>query len=78
MPTSIIRGPYRFFFYAGDRSEPIHAHVQRDNAEAKFWLSPVRLAWNKGFSGTELRKIEKMTQDNEYQLIEFWNEYFNS
>ena len=52
--------------------------MQRDDAEVQFWLSPVRFAWNKGFSGTELRKIEKMTQDDEYQLIEFWNEYFNS
>ena len=59
MPASIIRGPYRFFFYAGDRSEPIHAHVQRYNAEAKFWLSPVRLAWNKGFSGRSCGSLKK-------------------
>ena len=51
MPTSLRIGPYRFFFYAGDRNELAHTHVQRDDAEAKFWLAPVRLAWNRGFSG---------------------------
>lgn len=77
MPTSLRIGPYRFFFYAGDRNEPPDTHVQRDNAEAKFWLSPVRLAWNRGFSGAELRRIEGVTEENETRLIETWNEYFD-
>ena len=78
MPTSLRVGPYRFFFYAGDRGEPPHTHVARDEKEAKFWISPVRLAWNGGFSGSELRKIEKITEENEPQLKESWNEFFNS
>lgn len=77
MPTSLRIGPYRFFFYAGDRHEPPHIHVQRDNPEAKFWLSPVRLAWNRGFSGAELRRIENVTEENETRLIDTWNEYFD-
>ena len=77
MPTSLRIGPYRFFFYAGDRHEPPHTHVQRDNAETKFWLSPVRLAWNRGFSGAELRRVESITEENETRLIDTWNEYFD-
>ncbi len=77
MPTSLRIGPYRFFFYAGDRNEPAHAHVQRDDAEAKFWLAPVRLAWNRGFSAAELRRIERITEENETRLIEIWNDYFD-
>ncbi len=76
MPTSLRIGPYRFFFYAGDRNEPVHTHVQRENAEAKFWLGPVRLAWNRGFSGPELRRIERIAAENEARLTEIWNEYF--
>ncbi len=34
------------FFYGGDRPEPIHVHVTREDAVAKFWLEPVRLAPN--------------------------------
>ncbi len=77
MPTSIRIGPYRFFFYAGDRAEPPHTHVQRDNAEAKFWLSPVRLAWNGGFPGSELRRVEQLAEEHETVLLEKWNDYFD-
>jgi hypothetical protein len=77
MPTSLRIGPYRFFFYAGDRNEPPHTHVQRDEAEAKFWLRAVRLAWNRGFSGAELRKIESLTEEHEAKLLEIWNDYFD-
>jgi hypothetical protein len=77
MPTSLRIGPYRFFFCAGDRGEPVHTHVQRENAEAKFWLGPVRLAWNRGFSGPELRRIERIAAENQVRLTEIWNEYFD-
>ena len=43
MPTLLRGGPFRFFFYLGDRGEPPHVHVQRDNHIAKFWLNPVTL-----------------------------------
>jgi hypothetical protein len=42
MPTVLRAGPYRFFFYAGDRDEPPHIHVERDDHTAKFWLDQVR------------------------------------
>jgi Domain of unknown function (DUF4160) len=44
MPTVLRNGPYRCYFYAGDREEPPHVHVERDATVAKFWLDPVRLA----------------------------------
>ena len=78
MPTILRIGPYRFFHYAGDRYEPPHTHVHRDDAEAKFWLVPVRLAWNRGFPGAELRRIERITEENESRLMEIWNEYFGA
>ncbi len=36
MPTVPHDGPYRFFFYASDRDEPVHIHVERDDDIAKF------------------------------------------
>ena len=38
-------------FYSGDRSEPPHVHVERDDDEPKFWLRPVALAANWRFLG---------------------------
>lgn len=49
MPTVLRLGPYRFFFYAGDRDEPPHVHVKRDNRLAKFWLDPAKLERSGGF-----------------------------
>jgi len=77
MPTILRSGPYRFFFYAGDRDEPPHVHVERDDCEAKFWLDPVRLVRSYGFAANEINKIEKLTFKNQHDLLDRWNEFFN-
>ena len=76
MPTVLRTGPYRFYFYSSDRAEPPHVHVARDASVAKFWLDPVRLAWSRGFSATELRAIEAIVAENVQQLLEAWNAFF--
>jgi hypothetical protein len=76
MPTVLRSGPYRFFFYAGDRDEPPHVHVERDDGEAKFWLDPVRLARSHGFAANEINKIEKLIVENLQHLMDGWNEFF--
>lgn len=77
MPTLLKIGPYRFFCYAGDRDEPPHVHIERDNDEAKYWLAPIRLQKNKGFNRAELNRIQKLVQDNKEALLEGWDEFFN-
>ena len=77
MPTVLRRGPYRFYFYSSDRDEPPHVHVARESNEAKFWLDPVRLTWSRGFSGTEVRKIEAIAREHVQELMESWNAFFS-
>jgi hypothetical protein len=77
MPTALRTGPYRFFFYAGDRDEPPHSHVERDSNIAKFWIDPVRLQNSGGFSRTEINRIQKLVEENREALLERWNEFFN-
>ncbi|MCL1465223.1 DUF4160 domain-containing protein [Argonema galeatum] len=43
---------------------------------AKFWLEPVSLANNIGFSAKELRKLQLMVQENQIRLVEAWYGYF--
>ena len=38
MPTVYKSGPYRFFFYAGDRNEPHHIHVERCDKVVMYCL----------------------------------------
>lgn len=78
MPTILRVGPYRFFFYAGDRDEPKHIHIEREDKIAKFWLDPVRLQSSGGFSRLEISKIHKIIIENHSKLLEAWDEYFGS
>ncbi|MDP2793168.1 MAG: DUF4160 domain-containing protein [Sulfurisoma sp.] len=78
MPTIFWIGPYRFFFYAGDRGEPVHVHVERDSMVAKFWLSPVRLHHSKGFGRPELNRIRGLIEENRQRIEEEWYAYFGN
>jgi len=77
MPTVLRTGPYRFFFYAGDRDEPPHVHVERDVRIAKFWLDPVILHRRGSFSRTEINRIQKLVEEHREALLERWNEFFS-
>ncbi|HYR28168.1 MAG TPA: DUF4160 domain-containing protein [Thermoanaerobaculia bacterium] len=78
MPTIARLGPYRFFVYAGDRGEPRHVHVEREDMVAKFWLAGPSLAETRGFSAHELRKLARLIAEHRQELIEAWDEYFGS
>jgi hypothetical protein len=76
VPTVLVIGPYRFFFYSNEYGEPAHIHVARDNAVARFWLSPVGLARSRGFSAPELTKLLRIVIEHREPFEERWNEYF--
>jgi len=76
MPTILREGPYRIYFYSHEPNEPTHVHVDRDNLSAKFWIGPVALARNLGFSAKEMRKIARILTKNEDGLLEAWYERF--
>ena len=76
MPTVLRAGPYRFFFFAGDREEPPHVHVEREQNRAKIWLDPVRLQESGGFSRPELGRILNLVREHQPSLLRAWNEYF--
>jgi hypothetical protein len=78
MPTVLRVGPYRFFFYADERQEPPHIHVVAAEKEAKYWLTPVALAWNDGFRSGELKEIEEIVSANLESLREVWHGFFRS
>ena len=76
MPTVLRSGPYRFYFYSHEPSEPPHIHVDREDLSAKFWLDPVQLARNFGFRAHELRTIQSIVLERRAKFLEAWNEFF--
>jgi uncharacterized protein DUF4160 len=85
MPTVLRTGPYRCFYYAGDRGfyyagdreEPPLIHVERDVNVAKFWLDPVRLANSGGFRRHEIGRIQRLAEEHRDDLLRSWDEFFN-
>ena len=73
VPTILREKGYRIGFYSSEPEEPIHVHVHKDGHEAKFWLAPVQLSWNKGFRDVDLREIARILEAHETELIEAWN-----
>lgn len=76
MPTVLILKGYRFFFVSLDRGEPVHIHIEKDDAYAKFWLKPIKLAKSKGFNATELAKIRGIIEKHQKIFIRKWDEFF--
>lgn len=64
------------FFYAGDREEPPHVHVEREDRLAKFWLEPVRYQRSSGFSRVEIQLIHRLVLEHRESLLRSWHEYF--
>jgi hypothetical protein len=70
-------GPYRFLFYSSDGEEPPHVHVKRDDNSAKFWLNPVRLQGSGGFKPVEVRRIQRLVEQQRETLLRSWDAFFN-
>jgi len=79
MPTLWIEDGFRFFFYSNEGSprEPLHVHVEKGGAEAKFWLRPeVRVAYNDGYDARTLRRLTEIAESNRVRIERLWNEFF--
>lgn len=77
MPTVLKIGPYRYFFYSGDRDEPVHIHIERDDKIAKIWLEPIRLDSSGGFNRKEISEMLKTVQEHHQEFVEAWHDYFD-
>ncbi len=76
MPTVLLIGPYRFFFYSLENHEPPHIHVERDEKVAKYWLGPVALASSYGFRSHELTRVGAIVAEHLDRFLEAWHGHF--
>jgi len=77
MPTIFIFFGLRFMFYANDH-EPVHVHVVKDDAEAKFSVLPeIEMIYNYGLKASDLKNAKEIITENAEIIIERWNEFFN-
>ncbi len=79
MPVVFRWKGHRFHFFAneGDPREPVHVHVSRPGAKAKFWLFPeVELAYNRGFDARMVKRLQEVVAERRAEIEEAWNEFF--
>lgn len=76
MPTVLRIKGYRIGFFSADGDEPPHVHADKGGNQAKFWLEPLQLAKNAGFSRSELGEIYDLLREHRQELLMKWNEYF--
>ena len=50
-------------------------HVQRERRVCKYWMEPVVLASNHGFSPVELNTVRQLLRDNRDRILEAWDEH---
>ena len=78
MPTVLRWNGYRFYFFSNEGTEPPHIHIDKAGNTVKYWLNPVRLARQAGFSQAELKELEEKVKTEQNMLIEAWNGYFGN
>ena len=76
MPTNLRINGYQFYFDAEEGNEPPHIHVAKGGFDAKFWLSPARVAVNHDFRPHDLREIAGIIEARGTLILEKWHEFF--
>ena len=77
MPAVLRWDGHRFYFYSHEGSEPPHVHVEKAGSSAKFWLDPVALSRNIGYSDRELNRLHDKIVEHQDQLLKAWHDYFS-
>ena len=78
MPTVLRVEGLRFFFFSNEGTEPPHVHVEKADGWGKWWLDPLVMAYSKGFSAAELRRIRELVFEHRREILDRWNEHFGS
>ena len=78
MPTVLRWNGYRFYFYSHEGTEPPHIHVDKAGNSAKFWLAPVGLAQNRGYTDRDLNRLHDKVDEQCDNLLKAWHDYFAS
>ena len=75
MPTALRLLGFRFFSYSEEGNEPPQVHVERDEGRGRVWISPLRVAYVKGFTKQEAKRAEQIIRDHRELTNQTWNDY---
>lgn len=77
MPTVFYFKGYRFYFFSKENDEPMHIHIEKAEASAKFWIVPgVKEEYSYGFTSKQRKEIKQIILNNVDLLKKAWYEHF--
>jgi hypothetical protein len=72
VPTLFYVFGLRFYVFT-EEHKPIHIHVRKGKAKAKFVLEPnIKLLENKGFKDQEISLAKSLVEENKDIIIAYW------
>jgi hypothetical protein len=80
MPVIFRYKGFRFFFFSneGDPREPVHIHVKKGLAAAKFWIDPVvSVAQSRNITAVTLAELARVIEARKSLIERRWYEYFS-
>ena len=78
MPTVLRLLGMQFHYWAREH-EPVHVHVKKGGAEARFDIEPeIVLTENRGFKPHELAIAEEVIRENREYIVKHWQLFFKS
>ncbi len=79
MPVILRLLGFTFFFFSRDH-EPIHVHIEGTDGDAVYDLRQDRFVQRmvNNIKAGDLRKIERVLDENKEMFIRSWNSYFNN
>lgn len=75
-PTVHREGPFRYFFYSNEGTEPPHIHVEGADGSAKVWIGTGAMASHTGIRPADLARITAIVREHRTQFMEAWNGHF--
>jgi len=76
MPELHRENGYVFYIWSNDHDHPAHVHVEKGGGEADLELQTGKVTWQEGFSGKEVRHIERIFEENTQKIWSGWREWF--
>lgn len=80
MPTILIIGGWRLFFYSNEGNEPIHIHAEKGEMECKFWLNPDKFeiteAYAYNLNPSANKEIRKIIYEHFEYIVSEWQKFF--
>ncbi len=76
MPTILRLLGFRFFFYSNEGSEPPHVHIEKGDAEGKYWIDPIEKDYMDGFTSAEERQVREIVTKHQENFKQEWHDHF--